>query len=270
MSSAFPTRIFFDWNTSKIKCHLMNSSIRLTKMHRFRTLTFLDSKSRRPIFSEFSLEKQLTSSIICEIWNQWTKSYTTCRGWSRRYKRVTRPATNNITAIMSTEKFILKGFLASAGFETSVAGGKPSILGSFSPSETRSFGGVSGRDSPSPPPRDSSSVFARISLTRAGSAGTSSEAATTGIAVLAFLVLFPFPIFCWRTVCQLRQHLGWYGIGVNILPSFLRPPSTPTRWEFLPPCNCMSTGTATHGSGRRLYRLGKPGARSICTWWMSG
>ena len=25
----------------------------------------------------------------------------------------------------------------------------------------------------------------------------------------------------------------------------------------------MSTGTATHGSGRRLYRLGKPGVRSI-------
>ena len=41
----------------------MNSSIRLTKMHRFRTLTFLDSKSRRQIFAEFSLEKQLTSSI---------------------------------------------------------------------------------------------------------------------------------------------------------------------------------------------------------------
>ena len=41
----------------------MNSSIRLTKMHSFRTLTFLDSKSRRQIFAEFSLEKQLTSSI---------------------------------------------------------------------------------------------------------------------------------------------------------------------------------------------------------------
>ena len=46
MSSAFPTRISFDWNTSKIKCHLMNSSIRLTKMHRFRTLTIAKADGR--------------------------------------------------------------------------------------------------------------------------------------------------------------------------------------------------------------------------------